>query len=192
MKGTDKMKMFSVSNIFSMKYGIKEKIASGALLALGVAFEMTSKRIPELRKEISGWEEGRTFSLAVLPHGPSITMIKKGNVIKYLGTGIAGSDLIIYFKNIDSALMTFLGLIGSHTASAQGRTIVHGDIGAVMQIARAMNIVQLYLMPGMVIKKTYKRPPVLSSIQLMRKAAIYAELVPCLLLNMSRKTPNAA
>ncbi len=185
-EGERTMKL-SISEIFNLDYGIKKSIASTALLALSVTYEMVSKKSRELKDEISSWEDGRTFALGVLKDGPSITLMKKGDRIKYLGKGIQGDPAItIYFKNIDSALMVFIGLIGAHTASVQRRVIVHGDLSKTMEVMRTMNIVQMYLMPGIVLKKTFKRPPELSGKQLALKAQIYAGLVPGLILSGSK------
>jgi hypothetical protein len=175
-------KLFSISQIFELKYPAKENIARIALLALGYTFEVVSRDCPEMKAEIAGWNEGRTFALGVLPDGPAVTMKKENGRIKYLGRGIKNPSLIIYFKNMDAALMVFTGLMGAHTAAVQNRVIIHGNITESVEVVRAMAIVQAYLFPDFVVRRTYKRPPKFTTIQKWRKAGVMAGLVPGLLL----------
>jgi len=165
---------------------MKRRIARIALLALGVAFEYLSRHCAGVRKEIAGWEEGRVFSIGILQDGPAITLKKENGVIRYLGQGLKQPELTVYFKNIDSALMVFVGMIGAHTATVQHRTIVHGDIGMAMEILRAMSVVQLYLYPGFVLKNTYRRPPTYSFGELMLKAWFMLRLGPGLIAAAGR------
>ena len=175
-----------MQQLFNMSYKNKSKIAGASLLAVGVMFEELSKNCPEMKDEISRWNEGRTFSLGVLPSGPMITVQKKGGRIKYLGAGDRDSDLIIYFKNMDAALMVFLGMIGSHTATVQGRTIVHGDLGEAMQAVRALDIVVKYLMPGFLFDNLFKRRPQMNFSQLTRKTGLMLQLLPSMALKATR------
>ncbi|MFA6450412.1 MAG: hypothetical protein WCX65_13135, partial [bacterium] len=103
-------------------------------------------------------------------------------------SGLKDSSLTFYFKNIDSALMVFVGMIGAHTATVQHRTIVHGDIGAAMEILRAMSVVQIYLFPGFVLKNTFRRPPKLSPGELLFKAWFMMRLGPGLLAAAGRQS----
>jgi hypothetical protein len=167
-----------MNRLFSLSYPVKRGIARVALLALGAGFEYLSRHCDKLKEEIAGWEEGRVFALSILSEGPTATLKKENGVIRYIGGDAKNADIVFYFKNIDSALMLFAGLIGAHTASAQHRTIVHGDIGVAMEALRAMNIVQSYLYPGFVLKKTFKRAPKMSFGELALKAKVMLVLLP--------------
>jgi hypothetical protein len=167
----------------SLSYRVKESVVSTSLLALATAFEIVSKHSAELKAELAGWEEGRTFSLGVLPEGPAITLKKEGDRIIYLGKGEKNPGLKILFKNLDSALLPFTGQMGSHTAFIQHRAILHGNIGEAMQISRAMNMVQKYLMPGFILNKTFKSPPKLGLSGLLLKAWVMATLAIGLIAN---------
>ena len=170
----------------------KRSLCATSLLALGTAFELVSQRVPELQAEIAGWEEGRTVSLGVSPAGPHMRIQKRGARITFLGMGLGSKDAgtaagtAILFKNLDSAVMVFAGLIGSHQAVAENRVAVHGSNRRAMEMTRAMAIVQTYLFPDFMLKRTFKRPPTLSARQLMTKAGIYASLVPMLALTAWR------
>jgi hypothetical protein len=161
--------------------GAKRVTARVSLLALGVTFELTSKYVAEMQEEIADWEDGRNVGIGVLPNGPSITIRKEGDRLKYLGSGLQDPEISILFKNLDSALMIFTGQLGSPQAVAENRICVQGNTYKAMQVTRAMAIVQTYLFPGIVLKSSFKRPPKLSSEQLAIKAKIMGLLTPMLL-----------
>jgi len=168
----------------SVSYKTKRLLAQTLLLALATAFELLSKSSPELKEEIDDWEDGRVFALGVMPDGPAVTMKKEDGRIKFLGKGLKENpQLVIYFKNLDSALLPLTGQMGAHIAFAQHRAILHGNVGEAMQINRAMAIVQKYLLPAMVLKKTSKRPPKYTLSQTMLKARVMAVLGVGLALN---------
>jgi hypothetical protein len=165
----------------ALSHGAKRALVDTALRALGATFELVSERSPELQAEIAGWEAGRVLGLGVLPGGPAISLRKEAGqpgAIRYLGTGLGDPTISILFKNLDAAVLTFTGQIGTHTASIEHRVIVHGNIGHAMQAVRAMNTVQRYLMPALLLNQTAKRPVRLSAAELQVKAQVLAGLVP--------------
>ena len=153
----------------SMSYRSKRSVVSTSLLVSGVAFELVSKHSPELKAEIADWEEGRVFSLGVLPDGPAISLKKEGDRIRYLGKGYRDPKLKLLFKNIDCAHL-----------------MMTGNIAEAMQTSRAMAIVQSYLLPGSVLKKSMKRPPKPMPAQRLLKARIMATLGIAILVNMRK------
>ena len=175
------------SQRLSPGFRIKRLIVSTSLLALGTAFEIVSKSDPGLKAELKDWEEGREFSMGVLPDGPSITMKKEGDHIRFLGKGIGTPKLVIYFKNIDCALLPLSGQIGADTAFAQHRAILHGNVADAMQTNRAMAIVQKYLLPDFILKKGSKRPPKYTGAQLMLKMKVMSILGLAMLLNSMKQ-----
>lgn len=175
-----------------LTYSAKRAVVDTALRALGATFELVSEKSPEMRAEIADWEPGRVLGLGVLPHGPSISLRKEGAGLRYLGTGLAAPTIRILFKNMDAAVMTFTGQIGAHTASIQHRVIVQGNIGHAMQSVRAMNTVQRYLMPALLLNRTAKRRVRLSAAQLRVKAQVLGGLVPRMTRTWSRAAAPAA
>ena len=147
-----------------------------SLLALGVGFETVSKHDRDLKAEIADWEDGRVFSLGVLPDGPSVTLRKSGDRVQYVGQGDGPSQLRILFKNVDAALPPLTGQMGSHTAFVQHRAILHGNVAEGIQASRAMDMVQTYLIPGFILKRTMKRPPKLTLRQYVLKAWVWSTL----------------
>jgi hypothetical protein len=170
----------------SLGHAVKKSVVRTSLLALATAFEMVSKGDPEFQREIADWEEGRTFSLGVLPDGPAITLRKAGGVIRYMGKGIRNPKLTIFFKNIDCAFMPLAGLMGAHTAFIQHRAVLHGNIAEAMQTNRALAMVQNYLLPGPVLKRITKRPPKWTTAKLLLKGKIMVLLTVGLLKNMDK------
>ena len=91
------------------------------------------------------------------------------------------------FKNVDSCLLVFLGMIGSPTAFAEHRAVCHGSIQQAMQVSRAMDIITLYLFPRLVNRRTFKRMPPIRLSQLINNAKLYALLGPALAAGALRK-----
>jgi hypothetical protein len=170
----------------SLTYKIKELVIKTSLFAFGVTFELVSKHSPELKQEISDWEEGRTFSLGLWNNDLAMSVQKKGDRVFFLGLAHVNPKLTIYFRNVDAALLVFMGQIGSHMAFIEHRGYLHGNLGEAMQTARAMNIVQKYLFPVLILNKTFKEPPTFTFSQLMLKARVYATLVPAMILNLGK------
>ena len=160
-----------------MSYAARRAVVGTGLLALGVAFERVSKFCTLLKAELAEWEDGRIFCVGVLPSGPVISMKKEGDRLYYLGKGShPDAVLSVQFKNMDSAFLLIAGLMAPDTGYAQHRAVLHGNVAQAMQMSRAMNIAQLYLLPGFMLRRNLKRPPVLTRGQLWLKARILATL----------------
>ncbi len=176
--GTKRILYGNLSHNISLGYNAKYALCSVSLLALGATFELTSRYVKEMQDEIADWEDGRRVGIGVLPRGPYVTVEKKGNRFHYLGRGLKDPHLSLLFKNLESAVLIFTGQLGAAQAVAENRVCVHGDNYQAMQVTRAMAIVQTYLFPGIILNKTFKRPPKLKAAQLAVKAKIYALLTP--------------
>lgn len=175
-------KAWEIKDYMELPHKAKYMLCHVSLLALGVTFELVSKYVLEMQEELADWESGRRVCIGVLPGGPSITIEKEGTRINYLGMGPRDPHVSIFFKNLDAGVLIFTGQLGAPAAVAENRVCVHGENGKAMQVTRAMAIVQTYLFPGLILKKTFKRPPKLSSEQLANKAKIMGLLTPMLVL----------
>lgn len=177
----------SASGSFSAAYKTKEIVSKTTLITLGVAFEIAAKYAQDVKEEISSWREGMVFTMGVLPNGPYMSVKKEGDRIRYLGTKKPEEmDLAILFKNFDAALLVFLGQIGTPTAAAQRRFIVQGNLSESSGVARALDMVQTYLFPGIILKKTFRRPPKLTPAQMLTKAKVYGLLAPVIVKNITK------
>ena len=166
-------------------YKANRALVATSLRALGATFELVSKYSPEMQSELNGWDEGRVISMGVLPDGPAMSIQKTAGKIRFLGMGLRDPTVAMLFKNMDSAVMTFTGQIGAHTASIQRRVVVHGNITAAMQAMRAMSIVQKFLLPTLLLNQTSKNPVQLSARELLIKARVMAGLAPLLLRSLA-------
>lgn len=165
-------------------YQAKKAVVTTSLLALGSTFELVSKYSSEMKAELADWKEGQTFALGVLPEGPMMTLRKEGGRLKYLGSGDRGSGLVIYIKTMDFAFMMMIGQWGPVKAFAEHRAIVHGGIWEAMQTNRAMALAQKFLLPGFILNKNVRRPPVFTKEDWATKAKVMALLGPTLALNL--------
>lgn len=167
--------------------GVKYALSSVTLSLLGPAFEVISKRVPEIREELKSWDDGRRFAIGILPKGPYITLEKRGDMIHYLGRGLISADIAMLFKNFDAALPVFLGMKGSFQTFAENGMIVEGNLSHTMEVNRVANIVYAYLFPGVILKIILKRPPKLNMLQLITKARVYMALTPAIVWSLVKK-----
>lgn len=163
---------------------IKHALCATVLTVLGSAFEVVGRHVPELGKEIKSWEEGRRFTMEVLPKGPGITLEKRGDSIRYLGSGRQSPHISLAFKNYDAALPVLFGLKGTHQAFAENRVLVYGDLGKTMEINRAVNIVIANLLPGIMLKRIFKRMPKMTLGDYLNKGKVYVGLVPAIVRHL--------
>jgi len=173
---------------FSGSHQTKKLVALTALKAVGVAFELAAKWDPDVQREIADWNDNEVFAMGVLPNGPFITIQKVGkDRVKFLGTGMKNPNVGILFKNLDAAMMVFTGQIGTHIAAAERRFIVLGNLSECMKISRTLLLVQAFLLPGFIVKKSFKRAPKFTREQMITKAKIYAAFAPLLTAKMLKK-----
>ena len=154
------------------------------MLFLGSAFEVASKYVPELKQEMADWNDGRRFALGVLPDGPSITLEKRGDLVKFLGFGVQAPHVAFYFKNLDAAVPVFVGLNSTHNGFAQGKIMIHGNLSYAMEVNRALPLVLAYLFPIIAFKHLFKAPPKLGILGLINKGKVYMTLVPQAVMNL--------
>lgn len=138
----------------------KNKLVKTIFWFLGNGFEACVKYDSKLKSEVSEWPDGTTINLIVEPSGPYLTLRKEGQELKYIGAQKDDQgDMVIYFKNLEAALLMLTGRIGIAQAYGQKRIIIKGDIAFAMSVVRCMNIVEAYLFPKVITKKILKRLP---------------------------------
>ncbi len=165
------------------KKRIKVLTVKAVFLFLGTALEIAAKKDPDIKKEVDSWEEGFTLMMHVLPFGPYMTLEKKGGqlcfrgikikdrgldikeriarqgAVKYHGAKLKDCDVIIHFKNIESAFMVSTPQMGVPQAYAERRVLVKGDLVKVMSFARALTVLLGHLYPGVIAAGLVKRLP---------------------------------
>ena len=170
----------------SAAYKFKEFYCKTTLQALGTAFELVSKWDKGLQEEIADWEPDLVFSMGILPSGPYMSVKREGNQVRYLGLGEKDPGVSILFKNLDGALLSFTGQIGTPGLAAQRRFLVKGAVSESVKIARALEIVQKFLFPSIILKKIFKNPPRFSTADLITKAKVYAAIGPAIAMNYGK------
>ncbi len=165
----------------SFAYKTKRFIAQASLMALGATFELVSKWDKDLQQEIADWANPLTFSMGVLPNGPIMHMEKVGDRVKFLGMKERTTDIVFWFKNLDSAILAFTARISTPTAIAQRRTVVYGNLTEGMKVSRALQKVQTYLFPAFMMNPISKSPVRMSAEQLWIKAKVMAALTPSII-----------
>jgi hypothetical protein len=86
----------------------------------------------------------------------------------------------ILFKNLDSAMMVYTTYMGVTQASAENRALIKGDNARAMEVIRILDIIMTYLLPGIVLKKNFRRAPKLTYSQYIIMLRIYAALTPAI------------
>jgi len=162
----------------------KSMLVDTMMLFLGSAFEVASRYVPELKAEMADWNDGRRFALGVMPDGPSITLEKRGDLVKFMGPGVHEPHVAFFFKNLDAAVPVFVGLNSTHNGFAQGKIMIQGNLAYAMEVNRAMTLVLANLFPIFAFKHLFKAPPKLGLSGLVNKAKVYLTLVPQAVTNL--------
>ncbi len=153
------------------------------MLSLGSAFEVASKCVPEIKREIAGWNEGRRLAMQILPKGPAITLAKQGDRIRMVGKGVQASDVTFMFKNLDAAVPVFVGMQSTHEAMAQNKIMIQGDNAYAQEFNRTMSLVLANLFPVFAYKHLFKAKPKLGVKGMINKSKVYLLLVPQTIVN---------
>ncbi len=129
---------------------------------VGRAIQAASRVDAGVREEFGAIPNGYKFSLGVLPDGPCMIIGKdETGKIRYLGSHPEGMnvDLKIGIKNLEAAILLFTFQESTATAVARDRLIVDGDIPRACAAVRILNLVEVFLLPGIIAKLAVKRYP---------------------------------
>ncbi len=161
------------TEVISKKSIFKNAVVAVGFYALGRGTESTSKFNSNLKGELKAWEEGYLILLKVAPSGKELWLQKSGESMKWIGKQSKEADLIVVFKNLDTAFKIITTLSNVHTAFVQNRIMVYGDVSQSMVLIRILNIVQSYLFPPFLSKHVLKRVPKFSFAQHMGRIRVY-------------------
>jgi hypothetical protein len=132
------------------------------LFVLGRGFQSIAIHDGEVRKEIESWEESFSVLFEVLPGGPYLLLQKRNSKLTLMGFSKAEADLVVCFKNLESAFMILSGQMGTPQGYAEHRMSVKGDLALAMSLIRCLNLVEFYLFPGFMARKILKRLPTMT------------------------------
>ncbi len=101
--------------------------------------------------ELALLDEGQAYSIYVGKAGPALHVQWKGGRLLRL-TASAEGACTLRIKSLPLAFRLFTGQMGLAQAYAWHAFTVQGDVAAVMQLARLVNIVEAYLFPRFITK----------------------------------------
>ncbi len=162
------------TNIKPRKDKLKLAVVTAGFFALARAMESMSHFEESVQRDILDWEEGYTFSLNVMPNGPSILLRKENSFLKLVGFNKKEkADLIIEIKNLDTAFKMISTQLGAHHVHAQHKIGVVGNIADSMKVTRIMFLAESYLFPRIISKRILKKSPYLGLRKQMNRLHIY-------------------
>ncbi len=162
------------TNISTGKDNVKYHAVQAGFIALGRALQSASNFEEEVIKEISCWNESFSFSMDVLPNGPSLVMKKEDRQMKFLGLKKKiNADLIIEIKNLDTAFQMITTQAGAHHVYAQNKIAVTGNIADSMRLIRLIYIIEGYLFPNFLNKNILKKSPKMTLKKYINRLHIY-------------------
>jgi hypothetical protein len=156
----------------------KKLIVKITFIMLGRAFQSGSRHDPEIRREIAVWPDNFIIMMNVFPKGPRMVLEKIHGKLKYRGSDFYKGDLLINFKNLESAFMVVVTSLSSAQAFAQHRMMVTGDLADAMIFMRCLNIIIAYLYPKFINKRLLKRVPIMTARKQITRFLIYTAGIP--------------
>lgn len=172
------MKQYTIKGP-SLLRRFKKVVVRIVFLVLGRGFQGASRVDIDIKKEIRDYfPEGFTVMFTVWPAGPSMTLRSTGTALKYAGPDPADADLIINFKNLETAFMLFTAQMGTPQAYAEHRIFAKGDLVKVMALVRCLNIVERYLFPSLINRRILRRLPSMGLRRHINRMYVYCVAVP--------------
>jgi len=129
---------------------------------VGRAIQAAARVDDEIAAEFEALPPDFTFSLTVLPSGPSLIVGKgAGERVRYLGgrPGTRNVDLAMKIKSLEAAVLMFTFQESTAVATARNRLIVDGDIPAACAVVRVLDAVEVYLLVKPLARLAVKRYP---------------------------------
>lgn len=153
----------------------KLAVAKIVLTVLGRAMRSASRHDSRIKKEIAAFDEGFTIRMEI-PGGPSMVLEKKDGRLK--GSSLKDADLVLTYKNLQSAFLVLTPQLGIAEAFSQHRISVKGDIVNALIFSRCLVILLAYLYPEFIVKKLVKRVPPMGFKEYLTRLWIYCIGIP--------------
>jgi hypothetical protein len=135
----------------------KKLIVTTGFFALGRVLESSSHFDENIKTDLNDWPEGFSFTMKVIPNGPSLSMKKEANILKFLGIKeLKSPDMLVEVKNLDTAFKMITAQLGAHHVYAQHKIGVIGNIADSMKLIRMIYVAEDYLFPPILSKRIVK------------------------------------
>ncbi|MFK0572385.1 hypothetical protein [Endozoicomonas sp.] len=131
-----------------------------AFLGHGLAKACGTDRV--IRQEIASLPEGFTFSMGVMPSGPSLCMKKDNGQLKAVSNHNKKPDVDIQFKHLGHAFGTLSFQEGTAEAFARERMVVDGDIPASMKLVRCFERLEVLTLPKLIARRIMRYYPAIT------------------------------
>lgn len=141
---------------------LKTTVVKVVFFVLGKSLQSATRHDKTLQAEVESWPQDMMVVFKVAPHTPRMAFAKTGlNRLQYKGSNIADeeADLLIAFKNLESAFMMLTAQIGTPRAYTEHRIAVRGDLVYGLSVIRCLNIVERYLFPSFIARRILRRLP---------------------------------
>lgn len=138
----------------------KTFVVQAFLGILGRAVQWASRHDAVFRKELASWPQGLTLLFKVLPYGPRMALrVDAAKGLRALGNTVSEreADVIIGFKNMDTAFRMLTAQLSTVDGFAQNRLSVVGDVATAMQLTRLLDRIQCLLYPDFIARRLVKR-----------------------------------
>jgi len=153
---------------------MKSAVVKSGFFALGRALQSASLFEEDVKKEVEKLHDGFSFTMTVLPNGPTFSMQKKGESLVYMGLKLMEkADLVVEIKNLNTAYKMITTQMGAHHVFAQNKINVIGSTKDSMIIIRLIYIIEGYLFPEILNKKILKQPPKMTVKKQINRFHIY-------------------
>lgn len=146
------------------------------LLSRGL--QSLSKRDSDIRREISRWDPGFTFTMRVLPDGASMTLRRIDQHLSRITYPHQSPELEVQIKTIDTALRMITARMSVAEAYSRHLVTVKGDVADSMVLIRCINITERYLFPRFMAKRILKRLPAMNFRKILRRIFVYFIGIP--------------
>ncbi len=154
-------------------------LVSGIVLfILGRGLSAASRLDSDVRREVNQWPEGFSFKMTIWPNGPSMAVRKVNGYLKSYKSPFAEEDVIIYFRNVDSAFLTFTAQISTPMAYAEHRIFAKGDLSMVMSFVRCLDVLEGHLFPRIINRLILRRKPRMGLKKQLVRLYIYLVAIP--------------
>jgi hypothetical protein len=140
---------------------LKKAYVAVFLWFTGRAIQAAAKVDQDVKKEFDALPDEFTFALGCLPNGPWMVVGKEKGRVKYFGgnLNVRPVQLRLVIKSVDAAFLILSFQESTTLATSRNRLMTDGEIPYALSIIRALDIVEVYLLPKIIASLAVKRYP---------------------------------